>query len=180
MHLMHFKSAPSQPLLLTAECVLCSVAAPPCLPESPALAWFAPVSADPRSNALALHLPLISGDICLPKLNCVTVLRRPLSRKARPSPPRHRGLRLPPFLSLQTAADLTYQMSVSLCSSALSRSRRIDSRERRKGVAFHCTTCSWLVRVCVCVHIQYIYCMCGSSSLSSIASSYLQSTWRSS
>lgn len=142
MHLMHFKSAPSQPLLLTAECVLCSVAAPPCLPESPALAWFAPVSADPRSNVLALHLPLISGDICLPKLAKAATVS----------------------LSTNCSRSLTYQMSVSLCSSALSRSRRIDSRERRKGVAFHCTTRSWLVRMCVCVHIQYIYCMCGSSS----------------
>lgn len=160
MHLMHFKSAPSQPLLLTAECVLCSVAAPPCLPELPALAWFAPISADPRSDALALHLPLISGDICLPKLNFVTVLRRPLFRKARPSPPCHQGLKLPLFLSTNCSRSLTYQMSVNLCSSALSRSRRIDSRERRKGAAFHCTTRSWLVRMCVCTYTVYIPYVC--------------------
>lgn len=157
MHLMHFKSAPSQPLLLTAECVLCSVAAPPCLPESPALAWFAPVSADPRSNVLALHLPLISGDICLPKLNCVTVLPRPLSRKARPSPPRHRGLRLPPFLSLQTVADLW--LIKCLSASVALRFRGVGGLTA-EGVAFHCTTRSWLVRMCVCVYIYSIYTVC--------------------
>lgn len=166
MHLMHFKSAPSQPLLLTAECVLCSVAAPPCLPESPALAWFAPVSAAPRSNVLALHLPLISGDICLPKLNCVTVLPRPLSRKARPSPPRHRGLRLPPFLSLQTVADLW--LIKCLSASVALRFRGVGGLTAESGARVSLFIAQLAADlwecVCVCVHIQYIYCMCGSSS----------------
>lgn len=160
MHLMHFKSAPSQPLLLTAECVLCSVAAPPCLPESPALAWFAPVSADPRSNVLALHLPLISGDICLPKLNCVTVLPRPLSRKARPSPPRHRGLRLPPFLSLQTVADLW--LIKCLSASVALRFRGVGGLTAESGarVSLFIAQLAADLWECVCVYIYSIYTVC--------------------
>lgn len=64
------------PLLMTADYVLCSVAAPPCLPALPVLAWFTLSPPAPRSVTLAPHPSLISADICLPKFNFVSGFRR--------------------------------------------------------------------------------------------------------
>lgn len=158
MHLMHFKSAPSQPPDCWVRTLLCRstslssriTCAGVICPRlcRPSLERF---GSSPATH-LGWHLP---AKIELRHCSAPT----PLSQSPSISTPSPRAKAATVSLSTNCSRSLTYQMSVSLCSSALSRSRRIDRRERRKGVAFHCTTRSWLVRMCVYIYSIYTVCV---------------------